>query len=86
MRTVIVYTRSSIASCHGLEQQTAKYIHELKYPIQERVALQDLYSVDELQNKVMKIERLQNKAFLFKNATERTSGGTRTQQDFTSNR
>ena len=61
------------------EQQTAKYIHRLKYPIQERVALQDLYSIDKAQNKAMKVERLQNKALPFKNAAERTSGGTRTQ-------
>ena len=48
------------------EKQTAKYIHELKYPIQERVALQDVYSVDEAQNKAMKVKRLQNKTLSFK--------------------
>jgi len=61
------------------EQQTTKYIHGLKYSIQKRVDLQDLYSVDEAQNKAMKVERLQNKTLPFKNATERTSDGTRTQ-------
>jgi len=44
------------------EQHTTKYIHRLKYHIQECVALQDLYSVNEAQNKAMKFERLQNKA------------------------
>jgi len=29
------------------EQQTAKYIHRLKYLILERMVVQDLYSVDE---------------------------------------
>ena len=51
------------------EQQTAKYIHELKYLIQKRVTLQDVYSVDEAQNKAMKVERLQNKTLSFKNTT-----------------
>jgi len=37
------------------EQQTIKYIHGLKYPIQERVALQDLYPIDEAQNKAMRM-------------------------------
>ena len=40
------------------EQQTAKYIHGLKNPIQECVALQDVYSIDKAQNKTMKVERL----------------------------
>ena len=44
------------------EQQTAKYIHGLNYLIQERVAIQDVVSVDEAQNKVIKIERLRSKA------------------------
>jgi len=43
------------------------------------VALQDLYSVDEAQNKAMKVERLQNKALSFMNAVERTSDDTITQ-------
>ena len=60
------------------EQQTAKYIYRLTYLIKERVDLQDLYSIDEAQNKALKVERLQNKALPFRNATERTSGGTRT--------
>ena len=42
------------------EQQTAKYIHELNYPIQEYVAIQDVFSVDEAQNKAMKIESLRS--------------------------
>ena len=40
------------------EQQTAKYINDLKYPIQERVIFHDEFSVDEAHNKAMKIERL----------------------------
>ena len=55
------------------QQQTAKYIHTLKY----HVALQDLYSVDEAHNKVIKVERLQNKALPFKNAAKKTSSGTK---------
>jgi len=39
-----------------------KYIHELNYPIQECVAIQDMFSVNEVQNKPMKIERLRSKA------------------------
>jgi len=58
------------------EQQTAKYIYRLKYLIQERMDLQDLYCIDEAQSKAMKVERLQNKALPFKNTEERTSGGT----------
>jgi len=67
------------------EQQTIKYIHELKYPIRERVTLQDLYSIDEAQNKTMKVVRLQNKALPFKNTSKRTSGGTQTQWGSISN-
>jgi len=44
------------------EQQNAQYIHRLNYPIQERVAIQDVFSVNEAQNKVMKIGRLQSRA------------------------
>jgi len=44
------------------EQQTAKYIHRLNYPIQERVAILDVFSVDEAQNKTMKIKRLRSRA------------------------
>ena len=40
------------------EQQAAKYISGLKYPIQERVILHDVFSVDEVYNKALKIERL----------------------------
>ena len=38
------------------EQQTAKYISGLKYHIQKRVILHDVFSVDEAYNKAMKIE------------------------------
>ena len=38
------------------EQQTSNYINGLKYSIQERVTLQDVVSVDAVQNKAMKIE------------------------------
>ena len=65
------------------EQQTAKYINGLKYSIQERVALQDVFSIDKAENKVMKIERLHSRALPFKGATERTSGNTIAQQSFT---
>jgi len=44
------------------------------------VAIQDVFSADEAQNKAMKIERLQNRALSFKGALEKTSGGSRTQQ------
>jgi len=49
------------------------------------VTLQDLYYVDEVQNKAMKVERLQNKVLPFKNKAERISDRIRTQQNFTSN-
>jgi len=85
MRTVTTYTEEfyHLTSRYDLslteEQQTTKYIHGLKYPIQELVTLQDLYSVDKAQNKTMKVERLQNKALPFKNTAERTFGGIITQ-------
>ena len=44
------------------EQQTAKYNHGLNYSIQERMANQDVFSVNKAQNKAMKIEKLQSKA------------------------
>jgi len=44
------------------EQQNVKYINGLKYHIQERVALHDVFSIDESHNKTMKIERLQSRA------------------------
>jgi len=44
------------------EQQTAKYISKLKYLIQERVILHDVFSIDEAYNKAMKIERLYSTA------------------------
>ena len=68
MRTVSTYMEEfyRLASRCDLslteKQQTAKYIYELNYPIQERVAITDVFSVDEAQNKVMKIERLRSKA------------------------
>ena len=37
------------------EQQAAKFISDLKYPIQEHVILHDVFSVDET-NKALKIE------------------------------
>ena len=40
------------------EQQAAKDISGLKYYIQERVILHDVFSVDEVPNKDLKIERL----------------------------
>ena len=43
------------------EKQTTNYINGLKYPIQKCVILHDVFSVDEAQNKAMKIERLYNK-------------------------
>jgi len=59
------------------EQQAAKYISGLKYPIQERVILYDVFSVDEAHNKVLKIERLQSRAPPFKRPApieDQTSG------------
>jgi len=50
-------------------QQAAKYISGLKYPIQERVILHDVFSVDEPHNKALKIERLQNRASPFRYST-----------------
>jgi len=44
------------------EQHAAKYISGLKYLIQERVILHDVFSIDEAHNKALKIERLQSKA------------------------
>jgi len=92
MRTVTAYTEEfyRLASWCDLslteEQQAAKYIHGLKYPIQERVVFQNLYSVDEAENKAMKVKRLQNNALSFKNSAERTFNDTRTQQGSTSNK
>jgi len=65
------------------EQQAAKYISTLKYHIQERVILHDVFSVDEAYKKVMKIKRLQNKDLPFKSIAKKTSNSTRTQQSFT---
>jgi len=56
------------------EQHTSKFING-----QERVALQDVFSVDEAQNKVMKIERLQSRVLPFEGATKRTFDNTRAQ-------
>ena len=43
-------------------QQTMKYVNGLRYTIQERVALNDVFSVDEAHNKAMKVEKLQSRA------------------------
>jgi len=43
------------------EQQAVKCINGLKYPIQERMILHDMFSIDEAQNKVMKNERLHSR-------------------------
>ena len=51
------------------EQQAAKYISGLKYSIQERVILHDVFSVDEAHNKILKIERLQSRTPLSKPPT-----------------
>jgi len=51
------------------EEQAAKYINSLKYFIQERVILHDVFSVDENHNKALKIESLQSKTLLFKSPT-----------------
>ena len=51
------------------EQQVAKYISGLKYPIQEHAILHDVFSVDEAYNKDMKIERLISRAPSFKRPT-----------------
>ena len=40
------------------EQQATKYISDLKYAIQEHMILHDVFSVDEVYNKALKIERL----------------------------
>ena len=37
------------------EQQATKYISGLKYSIQERVILHDVFSVDEAHNKALKM-------------------------------
>jgi len=60
------------------EHQTAKYIIMLKYPIQDRVILHDVFSVDEAHNKTIKIERLKSKALPFKSVAEKTSSSIRT--------
>jgi len=50
------------------EQQAAKYISGLKYPIQERVILHDVFSVDEAHNKALKVKRLQSRASTFRHS------------------
>ena len=60
------------------EHQTAKYIIMLKYPIQDRVILHDVFSVDEAHNKTIKIERLKSRALPFKSVAEKTSSSIRT--------
>jgi len=66
------------------EQQTVKYISGLKYPIQERVILHNVFSVDEAHNKAMKIERLQSKILPLKSIAKKTSQQYKTQQGSTS--
>ena len=59
------------------EQQATKYIIGQKYLIQECVILHDVFSIDEAHNKILKVERLQNRALLFRRPTpikESTSG------------
>jgi len=51
------------------EQQAAKYISGLKYPIQERVILHDAFSIDEAHTKALKVERLQSRASPFRHPT-----------------
>ena len=67
------------------EQQTAKYISGLKYHIQERVILHDVFSVDGAHNKAMKIERLHNKSPPLRRlmSTEEPLDGERIQSSFT---
>ena len=48
------------------------------------MTIQDVFSVDEVQNKAMKIERLQSRALPFKGAAERISDNTKAQQGSTS--
>ena len=67
-----------------MEEQVAKYISSLKYPIQERMILHDVFSADEAYNKAIKIKRLQNRTSHFKSVAENTSTSTRTQQSSTS--
>ena len=62
-RTLVAYTEefyrlSSRCNLSVMEEQISKYINGLKYSIQECEAIQDVFSVDEAQNKVMKIEML----------------------------
>ena len=46
-----------------------KYINGLKYPIQECVIIHNVFSIDEPHNKALKLERIQNRASLFKRPT-----------------
>jgi len=48
------------------------------------VILHDVFSINEAHNKAMKIERLQSRVVPLKSTVEKISGGTKTQQDFTS--
>jgi len=67
-----------------MEEQAVKCTSGLKYPIQERVILHDMFSINEAHNKTMKIERLQNTASTFKSVAGKTSITIRTQQSSTS--
>ena len=46
--------------------------------------LHNIFSIDEVHNKAIKIERLQNRASPFKSVAKKTWGSIRTQQSFTS--
>ena len=48
------------------EKQRTKYVNGLRYTIQERVAFNDVFAVDEAHNKAMKIGRIQSRALLFR--------------------
>ena len=48
------------------------------------MAIQDVFYVDEAQNKGMKIERLQSRTLPFKGNTEKASDNIRTQEGSTS--
>ena len=88
--TVVAYTKEFYcfsSRCELFmtdEQQTAKYISGLKYPIQERVILHDVFSIDVFHNKTMKIERLHSRALPFRHPMllEKPLGGEGIQPSF----
>jgi len=67
-----------------MKEQAKKYINDLKYLIQERMILHDMFSVDKAHKTVLKIERLQNRALSFKSIPEKTSSSSKTPQGSTS--